>query len=220
MDEKFKGIIYRHSLINNKGQFCRYTGQTLEDTVEDRIKKGYKNCIIFYNHINKYKWDNISTEVLKEGYYTQEELDNYEKFYIKEDKEDPDIFSLNLQEGGSNGKLAEESKQKISKTRNERIVSGEISFESLSKYMKENNPSKRPEVRAKMSENHANVSGKNHPKFNHDYVDDIVKAKNVYRWANIPFTKKDIGELLGMTKSQILHINRELAVRGLTWEEL
>jgi hypothetical protein len=104
--------------------------------------------------------------------------------------------------------------EKTSKTRKKRINSGEITFDCQKG---DNSSTKRPEVRAKMSKS---KKGKNNPKFNHNFVDNIVKAKNVYRWANIPFTKKDIAELLGMTKAQYHHINRDLSRRGLTWEEL
>jgi hypothetical protein len=215
MEEKIKGIIYRHWLINDKGILCRYTGQTSKKTVEDRIKLGYRSSSLFNNYINKYGWDNINTMIIKEGYYTQEQLDNYEIFYIKDDKENSDIKCLNIADGGNGGNLGEEAiakqsetiKRKIasgeitfdhlkgdnnwmrkpenrskvekiycgknssnkrsevrtkrSKTMNERIASGEITFENQSKYMKENNPMKRPIVVEK-------IKGDKNPQYNHE----------------------------------------------------
>jgi hypothetical protein len=194
MEEKSKGIIYR--IINNlTGQ--KYLGKSIRGLkrIEQHFKyPSYKQWID--RDIKEYGWDNFNCEVIDQN-IPEYALNQVEKIHIEHEGTYVNPLHYNRTPGGDgnnywlNKKRPEHSK----------LMSGE------------NNPNKRPEVREKLK-------GEYNHNFNHDYVYNIVKAKNVFRWANIPFTKKDIGELLDMTKYQIGNINRELAIRGLTWEDL
>lgn len=106
--------VYKHTTPNGKV----YIGQT-KKSLSDRWKangKGY-TCHkhgFFWKAIEKYGWENIKHEVLKEG-LTQEEADRFEKYYIELFKSNQRDFGYNSQTGGSNGyKYSEESKRKIS----------------------------------------------------------------------------------------------------------
>jgi hypothetical protein len=219
MEEKIKGIIYRHWIINDEGVLCRYTGQTLQKTVKDRADSGhgYKGCTVFYNHINKYNWKNFNTEVLKEGYYTQEQLDNYEKFYIKLDKENPDIFSLNITEGGSCGAIVEETKQKISETLKKKYANGELSTKGEKNGMYRKTPWNKgvphtEEAKQKMRDNTDHNLEKN-SRWNKDYVMLMSYAKNILK---LP-TQKACAQYFNLDTK---HIKETLAKRNLIWSDL
>ena len=121
----FKGYIYRHWIINDKGQEKSYIGQTTEDNVEKRWGKngkGYapekeKEPTKFYNAIKKYGWDNFSHKILFIiECETKEELvfwlDEWEKYYIE--KYDSFYNGYNSTAGGGNGIRSEETKRKLS----------------------------------------------------------------------------------------------------------
>ena len=124
----FKGYIYRHWLINDKGIEKSYIGQTIADNVEDRWGingKGYapekeKEPTKFYNAIKKYGWDNFHHEII--GVVEAEtkeqlvlDLDEWEKYYIW--LYDSFYNGYNLTTGGTNGKIYdEEVKRKMSES--------------------------------------------------------------------------------------------------------
>ena len=124
----FKGYIYRHWIINDKGQEKSYIGQTTEDNVEKRWGKngkGYapekeKEPTKFYNAIKKYGWDNFSHKILFIiECETKEELvfwlDEWEKYYIE--KYDSFYNGYNSTAGGGNGIRSEETKRKLSEAK-------------------------------------------------------------------------------------------------------
>lgn len=87
--------------INNKV----YIGQTVQDYLQDRWKngKGYKTCYYFYNAIQKYGWDNFEHIVLEQNEnWTQEELNNKEKYYIAKYKSNNPEYGYNITDGGAN----------------------------------------------------------------------------------------------------------------------
>ena len=94
--------IYMHrNKINNKV----YIGQTVQDYLQDRWKngKGYKTCYYFYNAIQKYGWDNFEHIVLEQNEnWTQEELNNKEKYYIAKYKSNNPEYGYNITDGGAN----------------------------------------------------------------------------------------------------------------------
>jgi group I intron endonuclease len=222
MDEKIKGIIYRHSIINDKGQLCRYIGQTVKQSVEERLKGGYRPCVLFQRYIDKYGWNNFNTEVIKEGYYTQEQLNNYEKFYIKLDKENSDIFSLNIKEGGSNSILPKEIKHKISEAKKGKKHSEEtkqkMSETMKNKYIGEKHPNSgkkhSEETKQKISEaRKGKYIGVKHPRFNYNLIEDLKFAKND---CNVE-SKKDCCLYVGIMPC---NLKSALARRNLEWSDL
>ena len=95
-----KTIYLHRNKINNKVQI----GQTIQP-LEDRWKNGfgYKTCYYFYNAIQKYGWDNFEHIILEQSEnWTQEELNNKEKEYIKLFNSTNPDYGYNICEGGSN----------------------------------------------------------------------------------------------------------------------
>lgn len=91
--------IYMHkNKINGKV----YIGQTIQQ-VEDRWKNGtgYKTCYIFYSAIQKYGWDNFEHIILEQGDWTQEELNEKEKYYINLYDSTNSNKGYNITKGGS-----------------------------------------------------------------------------------------------------------------------
>ena len=133
----FKGCIYRHWIINDKGQEKSYIGQTIEDNVENRWGKngnGYapqkeKEPTKFYNAIKKYGWDNFHHEII--GVVEAEtkeqlvlDLDEWEKYYIW--LYDSFYNGYNLTTGGNSGRIYdEEAKRKMSESRKGKPLSEE-----------------------------------------------------------------------------------------------
>ena len=82
---KLHGYIYKHTnKINNKV----YIGQTIQVTnVERRFRHkdityhSYKSCPAFFNALNKYTWDNFTTELIYSA-FDQEALNNAEEYFI------------------------------------------------------------------------------------------------------------------------------------------
>ena len=124
-------IIYKATNTINK--MC-YIGQTIK-TITTR-KSGHKNCVnnrnintYFHISIRKYGWDNFTWEVLCEC-DTKEELNEMEFHYIKQYHSYIKDYGYNMTYGGDNT---------LKTIYNHKLI-GDL------------NPSKRPEVRKKISE--------------------------------------------------------------------
>jgi group I intron endonuclease len=104
-------IIYKLiNSVNNK----IYIGQTWQ-TLSRRWRAGigYKNCIKINAAINKYGKDSFQYEVLT-FCGTQDTADYWEDYFIVKYKSATRENGYNLREGGSAGKLSEETKRKLS----------------------------------------------------------------------------------------------------------
>ena len=134
----FRGVIYRHWLINDKGIEKSYVGQTYQQTVEQRWNngKGYlkdkdgKDADHnFARAIKKYGWDNFNHEVIGVVEADTKEqlildLDEWEKYYIE--KYDSFYNGYNSTSGGQNGRVVnEETKQKQSEAHKGRQLGSE-----------------------------------------------------------------------------------------------
>ena len=107
-------IVYKHTnKINNKS----YIGITCQ-TLKNRSRKngiGYKECIRFYNAIKKYGWNNFNHEILYNN-LTKEQAEQKEIELIAKHKTNNKNYGYNIQNGGNTiGRMAEETKNKISK---------------------------------------------------------------------------------------------------------
>lgn len=69
----------------------------------------------FARAINKYGWDNFQHEIVADN-LTKEEADNFEKLLIKKLNTMNPKYGYNCKEGGSNGKLSEETRRKMSES--------------------------------------------------------------------------------------------------------
>lgn len=112
-------IVYIYTFPNGK----KYVGQTIQ-TLAQRAHRGeaYRECPLVYNAIQKYGWDNIKKEIVVEC-DTQEELNRQERFFIAFYKTTDINFGYNLQSGGNNGTMSDETKKKISEANKGRIFS-------------------------------------------------------------------------------------------------
>lgn len=94
--------IYCHIFPNGK----RYYGQTKQPLKNRFGANGinYKDTPLLWNAINKYGWDNIIHELIKDN-LTKEEADYYEKLYIKEYKTNKREYGYNMTMGGEGNSL-------------------------------------------------------------------------------------------------------------------
>ncbi len=110
-DQERKYLIYKHTSPSGKS----YIGQTknYEMRCLNHRARANKSCPSFYNAINKYGWENFTHEILIDG-LTHTEANKLEAFYIKEHKTlSPNGYNLNT--GGGNPFLSEETKEKMRK---------------------------------------------------------------------------------------------------------
>ena len=101
--------IYIHkNKINGK----IYVGQTCQK-VEYRWNKGkgYDTCPLFFKAIQKYGWDNFEHIILEEN-LTKEEANVKEQYYISLYKSNDRIFGYNIQSGGNNHTVTDDSREK------------------------------------------------------------------------------------------------------------
>lgn len=101
MENHFNCIYCFTNKINGK----KYIGQTtnLNRRISEHKSRSGKDNLPFHNAINKYGFDNFEIEILIEDIYLQEELDEYEKSFIKKFNTVNKKFGYNIAEGGAIG---------------------------------------------------------------------------------------------------------------------
>ena len=108
--------IYCHA---NKLNGKKYIGQT-KQSLERRFEKGraYKHCVLFYNAIQKYGWENFEHEILETN-LSLEDANIREAYYISLYGLTDPQKGYNIYTGGKNFKhiITEETKRKISETK-------------------------------------------------------------------------------------------------------
>lgn len=88
--------VYKHTSPSGKV----YIGQT--KNIKDRWKaSAYKHCTFFYNAINKYGWENITHEILKDN-LTLDEANHWEWYYIEYYSSTDKNYGYNIHSGGEN----------------------------------------------------------------------------------------------------------------------
>ena len=103
-------------LLRNKCNNKIYIGQTWV-SLQARFNNGYgyMNCYYLYNAIQKYGKDNFEYEVI--AICSDQDTANYlEDYYINYYNGRDQKTGYNIKAGGSNGKLSEETKKKISES--------------------------------------------------------------------------------------------------------
>lgn len=118
-------LIYK--LINSDNHKV-YIGQTWRSLKERGDSGcGYKRCLYLGNAIKKYGWEKFSYQLLTVA-HTQEAADYWEQYFIEKYNSIDPKFGYNLRNGGSKGKLSEETKRKISQSRLGRFRNEENPF--------------------------------------------------------------------------------------------
>lgn len=155
--------VYMHISPSNK----KYVGITSLDIDERwRKGKGYKNQQYFYRAIKKYGWDNFQHIIIAKG-LTKEEAEWLEIELIREWDSTNKEYGYNISLGGESGNHSEETRKKISEGNKGKIISKEHRKKISEANKGKNNfmyGKKHPEeTKRKISENHADFNGKNHP---------------------------------------------------------
>lgn len=173
-DRKTHYSIYLHrNKINNKV----YIGQTKQQPPSKRWGnhgENYQDSPRFWAAIQKYGWENFDSYIL-ENELTLDEANKREKYWIQYYKSQNPIYGYNIQNGGYNHTVSEETKQKISQTKinNYHPYRGnhlsEEHKQKISNSMKGTNnhfygQHHTKETKEKMSKNHADVNGSNNPR--------------------------------------------------------
>jgi len=94
-----------------------YIGQSI-DVIDRKRKYTSMRCCDqsrLYNSLKKYGWNNHAFDIICEC--PESELDELEKYYIKEYKTFNTEYGMNLTDGGGHFRHSEETRQKISKSR-------------------------------------------------------------------------------------------------------
>ena len=182
MENYFNCIYCYTNKINGK----KYVGQTADflkrykEHINDsyNMNKKYGYNLPFHCAIRKYGIENFEIEILKENLKDYEEMDYWERYYIKEfDLLVKNGKGYNLSDGGGNGnKFAgktEEEMQEIGKR-----ISEAHKGEKSPMYGKKHSE----ETRAKMSENHADFKGEKHPKAKRVIQIDITTKTIIKVW--------------------------------------
>lgn len=169
--------------------------------------------------IRKYGIENFEIKILAENIQTQEKMNEYEIFFIKRYQTLAIQGGYNISEGGYNNPFAgktekekEEIKRKISKSRidnevakgennpmygkhhtkemKEKITNNKERSKKISKSLKGHSVS--DESREKISKNHADVSGSNHPRARkiaqYNLNEELIKI-----WNCISQAEKELG---------------------------
>jgi group I intron endonuclease len=164
------GIYCFENLINNK----KYIGQSVH--IEARLnahismlRGGYDDSLVLQNAWNKYGEDNFKYYILEECF--EEELNDKEKYWIKELKTHVSFGGYNISMGGSSGMLGrkhtDESRKKMSEALKGRTISEETK-KNMSKSMMGHVASE--ETKKKMS---ISLSGENNPNFGHPRSEEV-----------------------------------------------
>ena len=127
-------IVYCHTNMINGKQYIGLTSMSLEERAGKEGSR-YRNCMEFYNAIQKYGWDNFSHKVL--AYDLSHEMAcELEKYYIKlYNTQVPNGY--NLTDGGDGGfHHSNDAKQRISaKTKGNKSRTGYKNSAEMKAYM-------------------------------------------------------------------------------------
>lgn len=109
------GYIYK--ITNPEGRI--YIGQTFD--LKDRLRKYRKHDVKrqpkIYNSLLKYGWEKHAFEILEEGLFSREQIDNLEQMHIKNFNATSKHTGMNVHSGGhATGFHSEETKQKMSES--------------------------------------------------------------------------------------------------------
>jgi group I intron endonuclease len=194
---KTSGIYCFENIANGK----KYIGKTVN--IRKRIKdhlngllNGADKCLYLQNAWKKHGEESFYIYVVKECHL--EELDEMEKFYIREWKtKSPNGYNLTDGGDGTSGYLwSEEQRESIRGEKNHRygIPPSEETRKKWKKSRKMNSPyygKTLPEkTKAKMRENHADYSGSNNPNYGKHHSDE---------------TRAKISSLMGDTRGKNNH---------------
>ena len=152
-----------------------YIGQTIHP-IEERFKRHQKKssrCVAIFNAIQKYEWGNFE----KDWYECPDEDLNFDEELLVREMGTLAPGGYNLKEGGWNGKLSEETKQKVreSKMGEKNPMYGKPPSEEHKKKISEATKGEKSHMYGKTGEKHTmyGKTGEKHPKSKRVYQYDI-----------------------------------------------
>ena len=108
-------IVYKHTTPSGKS----YIGITTK-SIRERIYGGYKHNLFMRRAIEKYGWENITTEILADS-ATPEEASLLEAYYIESLETKDHTKGYNIEDGGvKRSSYSEETRKKISEAAKKR----------------------------------------------------------------------------------------------------
>lgn len=110
--------VYKYTNSVNQKVYIGQTKCTLEERAQSN-GRNYRECRKFYNAIQKYGWENFVAEILEDG-LTLEEANERERFYIQEYNSTDDRYGYNIDIGGRQEKMSDETKAIISRNAKQR----------------------------------------------------------------------------------------------------
>lgn len=120
------GIIYKITNSFNEKVYIGQTWQSLKNRFRIHLAlNAGKNCVKLFRAFNKYGRENFQIDLILIA-HTQNILDYWECYFIKQ--YDSIKGGYNIRNGGSRGKLSEESKRKISKANKGKFVGNKNPF--------------------------------------------------------------------------------------------
>lgn len=111
-------LIYKYTNSVNGKVYIGQTSKTLEERAQAN-GRNYRECRRFYNAIQKYSWDAFTPEVL-ESVETAEDANAREQYYIALYRSTDPEYGYNLDSGGLNHTVSEETRTLISDMAKER----------------------------------------------------------------------------------------------------
>lgn len=163
-ESKNNYTVYKHQTPSGK----IYIGITSKP-VNDRWLngRGYKRNKHFWNAIQKYGWENIDHKILETG-LSREQASESEKHYISKFRSSVPKYGYNLTEGGETGVVhTPESRRKLSQSKIGKRYNVGVPFTE--------------ERKKHMSENHADVRGKNNPCFGKKWTKEEIAVRQSHR---------------------------------------
>lgn len=134
-----------------------------------RKHNGIFNQPHFANAILKYGWENFYTEILFDNLIKEEANIKEKEYIIKYDSQNPKK-GYNIKDGGSNGRLSEETKQKISQK-----MKGRFEKEKNPFWGKTHSEETKKIIGEKNKNRSHNISGENNPMYNKKHTEEARK---------------------------------------------
>ena len=169
MEERTYCVYMHTNKINGK----KYIGQTGQKP-EDRFRRdgiGYRGSRVFYNAIQKYGWNNFEHKILFAN-LTLEQANIVEQALIFAYKTTDRRFGYNLESGGKNHIMSEESKELLRKSKMGKQKGIDNPF-----YGKKHTD----EARKIMSQNHYDCSGEKNPNYGKKHTAEAKEKMRISR---------------------------------------
>ena len=214
------GVIY---LVRNKINNKKYVGQTVNDFNTRYSNNFFKRTCNTHikNSINKYGKDNFEILETIDIAFSKDELDIKEQCWISIYNTTDTRFGYNKKDGGANGKLTEETKEKMRENSAKYWQGKTLSDEHRKNIGDGERGEKNPnygkqlseEQKKKIKDNHADFNGEKHPMFGRSHSEESKIQMSKSHKYNNP-RKRDVicvttGKVFNSAKEGSLYYNTD-----------